>query len=113
MPALWRPTPAPGATGVAVATRTITATFSKAMNPATLTNATFFLACPVGTAKPGVVSYANNVATLTLPADLPLQALRGQLFLADHRDGAGNPVEDSLITGSSPLKTAAPQHRPR
>ena len=61
-----------GATGVPVNT-TISATFSKAMDPLTLTTATMKLACPVGTAVTGTVSYAlaSNVATFSPATNLP------------------------------------------
>ena len=62
--------PLNNATGVAINTKIITAAFSKAMNPATLTPASFTLACPAGTPVAGAVTYiaASSVATLTLPA---------------------------------------------
>ncbi|MDI1254344.1 ice-binding family protein [Thermomonas sp.] len=67
-------TPARDATNVPTNTRAITATFSEAMDPATVTAATTFtLACPTGTPKLGTVTYvaATNTATLTLTSDLP------------------------------------------
>jgi hypothetical protein len=68
-------TPLANATGVPTTTKTITAAFSTAMNPATLTPASFTLACPAGTPATGAVSYSasGNLATLTLPStsDLP------------------------------------------
>lgn len=67
-------TPARDATNVPTNTRTITATFSEAMDPATVTaSSTFTLACPTGTPKLGTVTYASasNTATLTLTSDLP------------------------------------------
>ena len=70
-PTVTAVTPARDAINVPVNTRTITATFSKAMNPGTLTTASFTLACPVGTAQTGAVTYAGNVATLTLASNLP------------------------------------------
>lgn len=75
-PTVTAVTPLANATGVPVNTRIITAAFSKAMNPATLTTASFTLTCP-GYVPGGAftVSYvaAGSVATLTLPAlpDLP------------------------------------------
>lgn len=63
-------TPPANAAGVPVNTKIIAAAFSKAMDPATLTTASFTLACPAGTPVTGAVTYlaAGNVATLTLPA---------------------------------------------
>lgn len=66
--------PTANATGVPINIKKITASFSKTMDPATLTAATFTLACPTATVAGGVVSYlaTTNVATLTLPiANLP------------------------------------------
>jgi hypothetical protein len=66
------------ATGVAINVKKITAAFSKAMDPATLTTATFTLACPAGTPVTGggAVTYLTNgnVATLPLPAATNLPA---------------------------------------
>ncbi|NMM08218.1 Ig-like domain-containing protein [Polaromonas sp.] len=57
-------------TGVPVTTKIISVAFSKAMDPATLTPASFTLACPARTGLSGAISYlaAGNVATMTLPA---------------------------------------------
>ena len=73
-PTVIEVTPARDATNVPTNTRTITAKFSEAMDPATVTApATFTLACPTGTPKLGTVTYAaaTNTATLTLTSDLP------------------------------------------
>ena len=62
----------PAVTGVAVNSR-VTATFSKPMNPATLTTSSFTLACPAGTPIAAAVSYdsPSRVATLTPAVALP------------------------------------------
>jgi hypothetical protein len=62
--------PLNGAINVAINTKIITATFSEAMDPATLTTASFKLECPAGTPVTGAVTYlaAGNVASLTLPS---------------------------------------------
>ena len=72
--------PAVNATAVPINTKIVTAAFSKAMNPATLTIASFTLACngtPI--TGGGSVTYlaAGNLATLPLPAatDLPGNAV--------------------------------------
>lgn len=73
--------PLVNATGVPINTKIITAAFSKAMDPATLTTASFTLACPAGTPVTGggAVTYlaAGNVATLPLPAatNLPVSTI--------------------------------------
>ena len=66
-------TPADGSTLVCPNVAVVTATFSKAMNPATLTTSTFTLAGPGGTSIPGSVSYdaATNIATFTPTTALP------------------------------------------
>lgn len=70
-PAVLSTTPASGATSVAV-TANVTATFSMAMNPTTLTTATFMLTGPGGTQVAGNISYAasSNTATFTPSASL-------------------------------------------
>jgi hypothetical protein len=64
VPAVTSTVPARGATGVAVNTA-ISATFSMAMNPATITTATFTVTGPGGAAVTGTVAYAGSVATFT------------------------------------------------
>src|SRR5665213_2411034 len=68
--------PANGATGVPI-NQVLSATFSKAMNPATITNATFTLAGPGGTAVTGVVTYnaTGSIATFTPTVSLAYGAL--------------------------------------
>src|SRR5262249_18531289 len=69
-PTITGKSPAAGATGVGLTSNT-TATFSEAMNPATLTSSTFTLV-KQGTTTPlaATVSYASQVATLDPTADL-------------------------------------------
>ena len=63
-PTVTAVTPANSTTGVAITTA-LTATFSEAMNGATMTSATFTLAAQGGGAVSGAVTYANDVATFT------------------------------------------------
>src|SRR5580658_433284 len=63
-PAVVSTVPANGATNVALNTP-ISATFSTAMNPATLTAASFLVAGPGGTAVAGTVTYSGLTATFT------------------------------------------------
>jgi hypothetical protein len=85
--------PANAATGVPL-NQAVSATFTEAINPLTLTTATFQLTGPGGTAIAGTVSYdaINFIATLT-PA-LPLTA--GSIYTATVTNGvtdlAGNPL---------------------
>jgi hypothetical protein len=60
-------TPAQGATNVPINT-TVTATFSTAMNPATISTSTFTVTNPSGVAVAGAVVYSGVTATFT-PAD--------------------------------------------
>ena len=70
-PTVTQRTPASGATGVGV-NSALTATFSRAMNPSTLTSSSFTLTPQGGSAVAGTVSYdsATNTATLTPSAQL-------------------------------------------
>ncbi len=63
-------TPTNGATGVATAGTTVTATFSEAMNQSTITMSTFTLTGPGGTAVGGVVTYSGDTAVFTPSASL-------------------------------------------
>ena len=71
-PTVSATTPQRDATGVAI-NSLITASFSEAMDPLTITTASFTLACPTGTPITGTVGYAvnGNVATFTPGAALP------------------------------------------
>lgn len=85
--------PVRNATGVPINTKIITAAFSKAMDPATLTTASFTLACPAATpVTGGAVTYlaAGNVATLTLPAaNLPVSTICTATITTAAKDTTG------------------------
>ena len=92
--------PIADASGVATNTRIVTATFSTAMNPATLTPASFTLACPAATAVTGTgVSYlaAGNVATLTLPTDLPASTVCVATVTPAVQDTAGRALAAAYV----------------
>src|SRR5664280_1037487 len=91
--------PLDGATGVAISTKIITATFSEAMNPDTLTTASFTLACPAGTSVTGTVTYAGNVATLTLPTtpNLPSNTVCTATVTTGATDVAGTPLASNFV----------------
>ena len=105
--------PLPRATDVPVNTKIITAAFTNAMDPATLT-ASFTLACPAGTPVTGVVSYvaAGNVATLTLPAatNLPASIVCTATVTTAAKDTAGLALASDFVwtftTGVAPDTTA-------
>ncbi len=99
--------------GVAINLKKITAAFSKAMDPATLTNASFTLACPAATPiTGGVVTYlaAGNVATLTLPAaNLPVSTVCTATITTAAKDTTGMALASNFIwtftTGATPDTT--------
>jgi len=103
--------PLANATGVPTNTKIITAAFSKAMNSATLTTASFTLTCPGYVAGgPFTVTYlaAGNVATLTLPAapDLPPTTLCTATVTTAARDTTGIALASNFVwtftTGVTP-----------
>ena len=89
------------ATGVAINLKKVTAAFSKAMDPATLTTASFTLACPAGTpvTKVGAVTYlaAGYVATLPLTADLPKNTVCTATITTGAKDLAGTPLASNFV----------------
>jgi hypothetical protein len=87
--------PANGATSVPI-NQTITATFSVAMNPATVSGATFTLQAPGGVAITGAVTYlpAGSVATFTPAANLAANTL----YTATITTGAMNLSGSALAT---------------
>jgi hypothetical protein len=80
--------PASAAQGVA-ANALITATFSEAMDPLTLTSATFLLK-QGAVVIPAAVTYANNVATLDPTVDLALSTTYTATVTTTSADLAGN-----------------------
>jgi hypothetical protein len=73
-PAVVSTVPVNGATSVPIG-QVVTATFSEAMNPATITTTTFTLAGPGGTAVAGSVTYTGLVASFTPNASLAFNTL--------------------------------------
>jgi len=106
--------PLNNAAGVPINAKIITAAFSKAMNPDTLTPGSFTLACPAETPVTGAVTYlaAGNVATLTLPAatDLPPSTVCTATITTGVEDVAGNAMAGAFswtfTTGAVPDTTA-------
>jgi hypothetical protein len=102
--------PVNGATGVATNTK-ITATFSKAMDPTTLTAATFTLT-QGGTAVPGTVTYSGFTAVFTpaagvLLANLPYIAeiTTGAKDLTNPGNALASPYSWDFNTGAGPDTT--------
>ncbi len=97
-PTITGQSPSAGATGVAVATN-VAATFSEAMNPATLTTSTFTLVRQ-GTSTPlaATVSYASQVATLDPSADLAASTTYVATVKGGARERRTSPVTRSRPT---------------
>ena len=83
--------PTAGATGVAI-NRNITATFSEAMDAATITTATFTLAAPGPVPVPGAVTYVGTVATFDPIGDLAAGTSYTATVTTGVKDLAGNPL---------------------
>jgi ketosteroid isomerase-like protein len=88
--------PANGATGVAVNTA-ISATFSRVMDPATITAATFALTGPGATPVEGTVTYAGTTATFTPTAVLTTGALYMATLTNGAKDAAGTPLSTNFV----------------
>jgi hypothetical protein len=92
-PELVSTVPLSGATGVPL-NQAVSATFSKAMNPLTLTSATFYLTGPGGTLIGGQISYdaINFIATFTPTALLTASTTYTATVTDGATDLAGNPL---------------------
>lgn len=116
-PAVTAVTPLSNALGVAINTKIITASFSKAMNPATLTPASFTLACPLATPViGGTVTYlaTSKAATLTLPVAtvLPVSTLCTATVTTAAKDSTGLALVNNFtwqFTTAAVLDTTAPR----
>ena len=97
-PAVTSVTPPDGSTLVCPNTAVITATFSKAMNPATI-NGTTFTVTNAGASVAGQVSYvsATNVATFTPAATLPASTTLTVTITTGAKDTFGNPLTAAKI----------------
>jgi len=95
--------PANGATAVAVTTA-ITATFSEAMNAATITGTTFKVTGPGVTPVAGAVTYAGSTATFTPTLNLA----NSTLYTATITTGAKDPTGAALAANFVWTFTTAP-----
>jgi hypothetical protein len=100
--------PVSGVGGVPI-NQAVSATFSEAMDPATINSTTFRLAGPGGTAVPGFVTYAAiaNTATFTPTANLLPSALYTATVTAGATDLAGNPLGAGIVPNPWTFTTAA------
>lgn len=87
--------PVDAATDVAV-NSSITATFSEAMDPATIT-ATSFTLMQGSTAIAGSVSYSGNTATFNPTTDLPYNTEYTATITVSALDEAGNALEENKV----------------
>ena len=90
-PAMAAVVPAIGATGVLIS-QALTATFSEAMSPATISAATFTVTGPGGVAVSGTVTYAGLVATFTPVGSLAYNTLYTATITTGAQSLAGTPL---------------------
>ena len=97
IPSVISETPPNGAVGVCPSTA-VTATFSEAMNPATINTTTFTLTAgtpPVAVA--GVVTYAASTATFTPSSALAVSTLYTATITTGAQDTFGNPLVSNFV----------------
>jgi hypothetical protein len=108
--------PADAATGVAI-NQAVSATFSEAMDPSTITAANFRLTGPLATPVLGTISYnvPTNIATFTPTANLAANTLFTATInggVGGVKDLAGNPLASNKVwtftTGTLSLPTVPP-----
>jgi hypothetical protein len=103
--------PLNGATGVPL-NQIVSATFSKAMNPATINSATFALTGPGATTVSGLLAYAaiSNTLIFTPTANLAPSTLYTATITTGAQDLAGNALASNYIwtftTGTTTATTA-------
>jgi hypothetical protein len=105
-PTVTSKSPADGATGVAPGA-SVSATFSVAMDPSTISASSFTLTAPDGSLVPATVAYGSQTQTATLTPSAPLTAGATYRALLEHTVAApgGNelaaPVSWSFAVGSA------------
>ena len=84
----------------------VTATFSEAMNPATIDTTTFTLTGPGATPITGVVTYAASTATFTPSSPLTVSTLYTATITTGAQDTFGNALTSNFVwtftTGANP-----------
>lgn len=109
-PAVISASPVNGATGVPI-NQSIDATFSEAMNPATISATSFTLAGPGATVVTGTVTYAasGSIAIFTPTAALAPSTLFTATITTAAQDLAGNALASNFVwtftTGTAPNTT--------
>jgi hypothetical protein len=105
--------PANNATGVCI-NKAINATFSEAMDPATINTATFTVAGPASAPVTGTVSYnnASNIATFTPASNLATNTPYTATITTGATDLAGNALASDFVwmftTGTTTCTTPVP-----
>ena len=95
-PSVTSTVPANGATNVPV-TQALNATFSEAMNPATIGASTFTVTGPGGGAVGGAVTYSGLVATFTPAATLAYGTVYTATITTGATDLAGTPLPANYV----------------
>jgi hypothetical protein len=88
--------PVNNAVGVAL-NQQVSATFSEAMDPLTITNVTFTVKGPGVTNVPGAVSYVGNTATFAPTSSLAASTLFTATITTTAKDLAGNPLASNFV----------------
>lgn len=88
--------PVNGAVNVPIG-QTVSATFSEAMIPASLSTASFTLTAPGGVVVPGVVTYSGVVATFTPAANLAYSTLYTATITTGAQDLAGTGLAANYV----------------
>jgi hypothetical protein len=89
--------PAKGATNVSVS-QTLSATFNEAMNPGTISAATFTVTGPGGAAVAGTVTYSGLVATFTPTASLANSTVYTATITTGATSLAGTPLAANYVS---------------
>ncbi|MDP3295026.1 MAG: Ig-like domain-containing protein [Nevskia sp.] len=84
-------------TGVPVSTAAVTATFSEAINPATINGTSFLLTAGEGGAVAGTVSYSGVVASYALAAPLAPNTTYTATITTAVRDLVDNPLASNFV----------------
>jgi|HubBroStandDraft_1064217.scaffolds.fasta_scaffold00006_123 hypothetical protein len=96
VPAVISEIPLNGAVGVCPAS-VVTATFSEAMNPATINATTFTVTGPGTTSVTGVVTYTGSTATFTPASALALNTLYTATITTGAQDTLGNALPSNFV----------------
>ena len=105
LPTVISVTPPNGAPGICPNT-VVTATFSEAMNPATINTTTFTVTGPGTTPVAGVVTYALSTATFTPSSPLALNTIYTATITTGAQDPFGNALASNFVWTFTTASTA-------